>query len=159
MTYAHRSFGPAAERSAGPEVGAGQPRSKLGCAVLDFQVMEGCSGDDDPLPSPSLAPAWEHVLRDWNDEVAHRKFLALCSATDRLAEAGRCYRTVRDNDPERAEMASRQIDELLSLAMQNLAVLKTKPRRRTRKTLMFLFALGVSLALVVTALGTLLRFS
>jgi hypothetical protein len=109
--------------------------------------------DDDPIE-----PAWQKVLEEWDDEAAHKKFLTLCSATDRLAEAGRRYREVRESDPERAEMASEQIDRLLGLAMQNLQVLKTEPPKRSGKMVMFLIALGVSLALVVTALWTMLRW-
>lgn len=108
---------------------------------------------DDPIEA-----AWEKVEAAWDDEEAHRKFLGLCSATDRLAEAGRRYREVRERDPERAAMAAAQIDRLLGLAMQNLEVLKTEPPQRTGKTIMFLIALGVSLSLIVTALWTWLRF-
>lgn len=103
--------------------------------------------------------AWAELEADWGDEAAHKKFLTLCQAMDRLAEAGRRYREVRERDPERAEVAAAQIDRLLGLAMQNLEVLKTEPTKRSGKTVMFLIALGVSMALVVTALWTFLRFT
>ena len=108
---------------------------------------------DDPIET-----AWGEVEARWDDEAAHKKFLTLCAATDRLAEAGRRYREVREGDPARAEIAEAQIDRLLSMAMQNLEALKTEPQQRSGKTVMFLVALGVSLSLIVTALWTWLRF-
>lgn len=109
--------------------------------------------DDDPIDA-----AWRQLEAQWDDEAAHKKFLALCAASDRLAEAGRRYREVSEGDPARADVAAAQIDRLLGLAMQNLQALKTEPNPRSGKTVMFLIALGVSLALVVTALGAWLRF-
>ena len=108
---------------------------------------------DDPIEA-----AWRQLEATWDDEAAHKKFLALCAATDRMAEAGRRYREVRESDPERAEVAKAQIDRLLVMAMQNLEALKTEPTQRSGKTVMFLVALGVSLSLIVTALWTWLRF-
>ena len=102
--------------------------------------------------------AWAQLEADWDDEAAHKKFLTLCQAMHRLPDAGRRYREVREGDPDRADVAAAQIDRLLTLAMQGLEVLKTEPPRRSGKTVMFLVALGVSLALVVTALWSFLRF-
>ncbi|HBQ11955.1 MAG TPA: hypothetical protein DEF51_12680, partial [Myxococcales bacterium] len=58
---------------------------------------------------------------------------------------------------DRAEVASEQIDRLLGLAMQNLQVLKSEPKTRSGKQVLFLIALGISGALVVTAVMAMLR--
>jgi len=107
---------------------------------------------DDPIDT-----AWAEVEADWSSEAAHKKFLTLCASLDRLAEAGKRYRAVKESDPERAEVATAQIDRLLGLAMQNLQVLKSEPRTRSGKQVLFLIALGISGALVVTALMAMLR--
>ena len=107
---------------------------------------------DDPIDT-----AWAEVEADWSSEAAHKKFLTLCASLDRLAEAGKRYRAVKESDPERAEVATAQIDRLLGLAMQNLQVLKSEPRTRSGKQVLFLIALGICGALVVTALMAMLR--
>lgn len=107
---------------------------------------------DDPVDV-----AWREVQADWASERAHKKFLTLCASLDRLAEAGKRYRAVKDSDPDRAEVASEQIDRLLGLAMQNLQVLKSEPKTRSGKQVLFLIALGISGALVVTAVMAMLR--
>lgn len=108
--------------------------------------------------SDPIEPAWAEVEDAWEDEAVHRKFLTLCAATDRLAEAGRRYRQVKETDPERAAMAERQIDRVLGMAMQSLSALKTERPRRSGRTVLFLIAVVVSLTLVVTALWTMLRW-
>lgn len=101
--------------------------------------------------------AWQRVLAEWDDEKAHKTFLMLCASTDRLAEAGRRYREVRERDADRAEVASAQIDRVLGLAMQSLSALKTEPRARSAKTTLLLIATGVSGAMIASALWALLR--
>lgn len=105
----------------------------------------------------AIEDAWSRVTREWDDPQAHEAFLVLCASTDRLGEAGRRYRQVRESDAERAEKAKTQIDRVLALAMQSLSALKTDPSPRSAKTKMFLVALGVSGAMVVTAVLALLR--
>ncbi|MCA9608136.1 MAG: hypothetical protein KC619_21150 [Myxococcales bacterium] len=102
---------------------------------------------------------WQEVLAAFDDEAAHKKFLTLCAGLDRLGDAGARYRPIKD-DPEdpRAEMAKKQVDRLLVLAMQNLDVIKTPPtRRRSIKTILLLVALGVSGALIAHSLWSLMR--
>jgi hypothetical protein len=101
--------------------------------------------------------AWQRVLRDWEDEKAHKAFLMLCASTGQLAEAGRRYRDVREREPERAETAKAQIDRVLGLAMQGLSALKTEPAPRSARTKMLLIAMGVSGAMIATALWAVLR--
>lgn len=109
-------------------------------------------GADDPIEA-----AWQDVLDAWDDEASHKKFLMLCSATDRLGEAGRRYREIADADDGRRERAQAQIDELLGLAMQNLSKLKTEPPKEGARSVMFLIAFAVSAALIVGALWAMLR--
>lgn len=113
--------------------------------------MEDDDGDD------PIATAWDEVLDAWDDERAHKRFLVLCERLDRLGDAGRRYRAMKDEVPARAEMADRQIERVLGLAMQNLAPLRTPPPRRGPRSPMFLFALSVSGALIASALYSLLR--
>lgn len=71
--------------------------------------------DVDPIDE-----AWATVEAAWGDEEAHRRFLGVCTALERLPEAGKRYRRVRESDPARAEVATKQIDRLLGLATQQL---------------------------------------
>lgn len=98
-------------------------------------------------PDP-IEDAWSSLEERWDDAEAHRKFIALCATLDRLPEAGRRYREVRDGDPERRETAEHQIDRLLALAMQSLATARTPPpdTARARRILLFVaFVLTVGM--------------
>lgn len=106
---------------------------------------------DDPIES-----AWAKVLAEWEDERAHKAFVLLASSTGRLGEAGRRYREVQASDPARAEVAKRETDRILALAMQNLATLKTEPPRSSKAVLMAI-AFAVMSALIVSALWAVLR--
>ena len=105
----------------------------------------------------AIESAWQRVLAEWGDEKAHKAFLMLCASTGQLAEAGRRYRDVRERDPERAEAAKAQIDRVLGLAMQNLSALKTEPTARSARTKVLLIAMGVSGAMIASALWAVLR--
>ena len=124
--------------------------------------------DDSSLPTPTPTPTptaadgrvdfageWEIVERDWADPKAHSRFLMLCSTSHRLDEAGKRYRAVRDADPARREEATRQIDALLSLAMQSLATLKTTPTPK-HPAITFV-AFGVAIVIVGSAIWSMLR--
>jgi hypothetical protein len=133
----------------------------IGLMSEDADVDAPVEGEpDDRASEPvgdALEPAWQAVLAAWDDPAAHKRFLTLCASTDRFADAGRRYREIRDTEPERADVARAQIDKLLAMAMQNLEALKTEPRARNAKSTMTLIALGVSGALVITALWSMLR--
>jgi hypothetical protein len=105
----------------------------------------------------AIEDAWARVAREWDDARAHEAFVVLCASTERLGEAGRRYREVRERDPERAPTASAQIDRVLGLAMQSLSALKTDPSPRSAKTKMLLVAVGVSGAMIASAVLALLR--
>lgn len=112
----------------------------------------GAGRVEDPIEA-----AWAKLLEEWDDDAAHARFLALASALGCLAEAGRRYRTVRDEDSERSARAFAQIDRLLALAMKGLEATKTEVTPRRGKTTMLLIAIGVSGAIIVTAVALLLR--
>lgn len=105
--------------------------------------------------STDVHHAWETVLNDWENGHAHERFIALCSATRRLPQAGAAYRYVRDHDPERREEATRRIDEIMTLAMQQLEPLRTPPRRQHSG--IYYAALGISSSLAFYALWALMR--
>ncbi len=95
-----------------------------------------------------VATGWSRVEEDWDSPEAHRRFLGLCAELDRLADAGTRYRSVRDNDPQRAETAAKQIDSVLAVAMAKLDVTKTVARPRKNRRVLYM-AVGVALAMVV----------
>ncbi len=68
----------------------------------------------------SVGEAWCEVERNWDDDLAHRRFIALCSASGTLAEAGGRYREVAARDPERRERAKRQIGAVMAAALVTL---------------------------------------
>ncbi|HEY8428597.1 MAG TPA: hypothetical protein VIL20_09495 [Sandaracinaceae bacterium] len=105
----------------------------------------------------AIEAAWKRVEAAWDDEAVHQAFVALCASTDRLAEAGKRYRTVRESDPARAEVAAAQIDRILAIAMQSLAALQTRPSPRSAKNKVLFVAMGVSGAIVASAAWALLR--
>jgi hypothetical protein len=107
---------------------------------------------DDPIEH-----AWERVVAQWESEPAHKAFLTLASSTSRLAEAGRRYREVAEREPERAEVAKRQIERVTALAMQNLATLKSEPAPPSRKLLLVGIATVLTSLMLLSALWTLLR--
>jgi hypothetical protein len=106
---------------------------------------------DDPIES-----AWHEVLAQWEDERAHKAFVLLASSTGCLAEAGRRYREVQESDPARADVAKRETDRILALALQGLTTLKSEPPR-TSKALLMAIAFAVMSALIISALWAVLR--
>lgn len=91
--------------------------------------------------------AWGRVEADWGNEEAHRRFVGICVALDRLPEAGKRYRTVRESDPSRSNEAARQIDKLIGLATQQLQNTRATPatteHKRTLQWVAFAIMLGL----------------
>jgi hypothetical protein len=94
---------------------------------------------DDPKSAQSApgegAPetaAWADVVCAWDDEAAHRAYLARFADLDGLAIAGGRYRAVLEERPDDA-MARRFRDEVLRRA--TAAGLALMPRPRPRSTL------------------------
>src|SRR5688500_3671675 len=113
---------------------------------------------DDPGDDP-IETAWKEVLASWPDEAAHKRFISLASALKRLADAGKHYREVRDAPdslstyrdlPNRREIATKRIDEILGVAMLTMAATKTPPPEKKHPKLMMVAA-GVMLALLLYA--------
>jgi hypothetical protein len=109
----------------------------------------------DDAPDP-LDAAWAELEAHWDEPAAHKKFLALAETLDRLADAGRHYRAVRENDPTRAERASTQIDALFGIALAKMKQLEKSEPPKVRRRLDFV-AFGISAALIAAALWSMLH--
>lgn len=107
----------------------------------------------------AIETAWRRVLAEWEDERAHEAFVMLAASADRLADAGRRYREIREEDASRAARADAQIERVLAVAMLRLEALKTERAPRSAKTKVFLLALGMSGAMIASAIWALLRMS
>lgn len=103
----------------------------------------------------SIEAAWAAVEARWDEPEAHKKFLALADALDRLAEAGKRYRAVKETDAARRDAAARHIDQLLGLAMKRVRVDKVEPTK-SRSRVEWV-ALGVSIVLISAAVFSALR--
>jgi hypothetical protein len=106
--------------------------------------------------SDPIETAWAQVLAEWADPAAHRRFLVLCQSMNRLAEAGKRYRAVRDGEPERRADAQKRIDEILTLAMATLAQTKSDPAPK-RRPWMLIVAIGIAGSVVMSAFWLWLR--
>lgn len=91
--------------------------------------------------------AWARVEAEWGNAEAHRRFVGVCIALDRLPEAGKRYRKVRECDAARREEAARQIDKLIALATQQLQNTRATPatveHKRTLQWVAFAIMLGL----------------
>lgn len=88
--------------------------------------------------------AWQRVVSNWDDDRAHQAFLALGATLNRLPDVGRCYRDVRDSDPQRRERARQQLSALVLLATNQLHDSSRRPTPRMRRAIEIA---GVALAL------------
>jgi hypothetical protein len=104
---------------------------------------------DDPAPDPLTEP-FERLLAAWDDPAEHKRFLALAATLDRLADAGKRYRGIRDGDPDKRATAEAQIDRLFGLAMEKLAATRTPPPPKQRPLLLWI-ALGLAAVLIFSA--------
>ncbi len=91
--------------------------------------------------------AWARVEAEWGSAETHRRFVGVCVALDRLPDAGKRYREVRENDPSRRDKAARQIDKLIALATQQLQDTRVGPApmepKRTLQWVAFAIMLGL----------------
>ncbi|MEM7448208.1 MAG: hypothetical protein AAF355_08200 [Myxococcota bacterium] len=100
-----------------------------------------------------LDEAWSRLEQQWNDEKAHESFLGLCVSLDRLAEAGKRYRQVRDTQTDRRAEAEKRMQRLIAITMAQMQASKTpseraEPSRRRLRVVAFVFAfvlVGLSL--------------
>lgn len=124
---------------------------------MDAEPTAGPEAAEPPQsPEPGTGPAWAEVEARWEDEEAHRAFLARHPDLPSLAEAGRRYREVltrRPDDP----VARRWRDEVLKratvLAMAQLPRTRppSQPSTRLKRALLLvvLVAMGAATAWVV----------
>jgi hypothetical protein len=112
--------------------------------------------DEAPDEGDPLAAAFAELDASWDDPAAHKKVLALADALERLAEVGKRYRAIRDSDPARADVAKKQIDALLGLAMTRVTRTEKTDAKPTKTRLEWI-AFGVSAALIASALYSMLR--
>lgn len=99
----------------------------------------------------SLEEAWTLVEEGWEDDGAHKRFIALCDAVGRLDEAGARYRAVQESDEKRAPEAKRRIDQIVVRALATLQAQRLDPPDRPRRTL-FWVAVFVFLAICLTTM-------
>lgn len=83
----------------------------------------------------TLEEAWSETLERWDDDDAHKRFIAVCDAIGRLDEAGARYRAVKESDPERAEQADRRIDQVVGRALATLQSKRVEPSDEPRRRL------------------------
>jgi hypothetical protein len=136
----------------------------LACSACGAEVALPDEAPRGPAPGPSAPagePAWEDLRARWDDEEAHRSYLAAHADLDGLARAGARYRAVLEVRPADA-MALRGRDEVLRRATAlGLAALPRAAPPRTgggRWKWVGLAALGVALVVAVGwTLGMALR--
>jgi hypothetical protein len=114
-----------------------------------------------PEPDPAEeaeAAAWAAVVAAWDDEEAHRAYLARPLDLDGLALAGRRYRAVLAERPGDA-IATRCRDEVVQRAMvQGLASIpRSAPPRRVLRWILIAIVGAGSAVLVGWAATTLFR--
>lgn len=115
-------------------------------------VRDEAARDEDALEA-----AWADVEARWDAPEAHKKFLFLADQLDRLAEAGRRYRAVRDADEARRVEASKRIDELFGYAMRRIQVERTPPS--AGRSRIEWIGLGLSVVLITAALYAMVRMA
>ena len=101
--------------------------------------------------------AWARVEADWGNEEAHRRFVGICVALDRLPEAGKRYRYVRETDPARGEEAARHIETLLVMATQRLQDTRVVPATSEHKRTLTWVAFTIMLLLMGAGAWLLMR--
>lgn len=106
-----------------------------------------------------LQAAWHEVDTNWSDDGAHRRFVTLCTARGELAEAARCYRRVRDEDPARRESAERRLQAVLAAAMSMLGSTSASRRQAasTRRSRTYWVVCGVGVGLCGYVILSVLR--
>jgi hypothetical protein len=104
-----------------------------------------------------IEEAWARVQAEWGNEDAHRRFVGLCVALNRLAEAGKRYREVRETDPTRRDHAARQIDALIALATTQLQDTRVRPTSTEHKRTLTWVAFFIMLLLMGAGVWFLMR--
>ncbi len=71
-------------------------------------------------PDAGFELLWAKVQEHWDDDKVHAAFLEYARGGMLLPEAGARYRVIKENDPERAEMAQKKLAMLMLLALSLL---------------------------------------
>lgn len=106
----------------------------------------------EPVLPEVLAKAWETVRAEWADEARHAAFIELCAQQQRLPDAGALYRGVKEREPERAELAERQLQRIMARALSMLAQHAPQPIAPSARRVVLLVAVVVSGLLMGSAI-------
>ena len=101
--------------------------------------------------------AWARVDAEWGNAEAHRRFVGVCVALDRLPDAGKRYREVRESDSSRRDKAARQIDKLIALATQQLQDTRVGPTTMEHKRTLQWVAFAIMLGLMGVGVWLMMR--
>lgn len=96
----------------------------------------------DPLEVP-----WQTLLSDWENDVQHRRFVALAATMQRLPDAARRYRAAL-SDPALQLRAQEGLERVLGAAMQAL----TPPPRESRSRLNVMLPLSAFAAALLATI-------
>lgn len=143
-------------------------RHQGACSPAPIRPAISALWHGDPAPWPkgaraTLQPldpideAWARVEADWGSEEAHRRFVGICLALDRLPEAGKRYRSVRETDPARGADAARHIETLIVMATQRLQDTRVAPATDEHKRTLTWVAFTIMLLLMGMGAWLLLR--
>ncbi len=128
-----------------------------GCFFGWFGLFWPVGGVLFSLSVDPIDEAWARVEAEWGSEQAHRRFVGVCVALDRLPEAGKRYRKVREADPSRRDYAVTRIDGLIALATQQLQDTRVEPARAEHKRTLTWAAFFMMLVLMGAGILLLMR--
>ena len=111
--------------------------------------MAGSQHPVDGAAADPLRVAFERVVENFDDDLAHTRVLALAKTLGRIPDVGTMYRELRARDPSRARAIDRRIDRLFAAVMKDLELTRTDPEEtsRIRRKLLFI-ALVLALLMI-----------
>ena len=112
-------------------------------------------------PQDDIREAVRALDARWEDDAAHCSFIAFCTARGALGEAGKYYRSVRDQDESRRSEAERRLTAILGAALAGLDARIDAQRagRSKSRSRVFWLVCGVGLALLGCAVRAVLMLS
>ncbi len=108
------------------------------------------------MEDEDLEREWARLLSSWDDAAAHKRFLVLAEANGQLAFAGKRYRDVRESEPDKREIAIKQTEQILALAIAHMSRAERTEPQKGRGRLEWI-AFGVSAALIAAVLWQFFR--
>lgn len=99
----------------------------------------------------TLAKAWEAVRAEWDHDARHSAFIELCAQQQHLPDAGALYRGVKEREPERAEVAEKQLQRIMARALTMLAQHAPPPVAPGARRLVLLAAVLLAAVLMGSA--------